>query len=77
VAAWLGDTPAIARSSYIDPRVISQYESDGELPTIPKSPAMLPAAADAEAAIAAFLAAKDQAVPAESPPGGSDGVPNR
>src|SRR3984957_8288132 len=47
VADWLGDTPAVARSSYIDPRVISQYESDGELPTIPKSPAVLPAAADA------------------------------
>ncbi len=63
VADWLGDTPTVARSSYIDPRVISQYESDGELPTIPKSPAMLPAAADAEAAIAAFLAAKDQSTP--------------
>ena len=77
VADWLGDTPAVARRSYIDPRVISQYESDGDLPTIPKSPAMLPAAADAEAAIAAFLAAKDRAVPADSPSGGSDGLLNR
>jgi DNA topoisomerase-1 len=68
VADWLGDTPAVARSSYIDPRVISQYESDGELPTIPKSPAVLPAAADAEAAIAAFLSAKDRAVPADANP---------
>ena len=67
-ADWLGDTPAVARSSYIDPRVISQYESDGELPTIPKSPAVLPAAADAEAAIAAFLSAKDRAVPADANP---------
>ena len=67
----------MARSSYIDPRVISQYESYGELPAIPKSPAMLPAAADAEAAIAAFLAAKDRAAPADNPTGGSDGLFNR
>ena len=77
VADWLGDTPAVARSSYIDPRVISEYESDGELPAIPKSPAMLPAAADAEAAIAAFLAAQDRAVPADSPSAGPDRPLNR
>ena len=63
VADWLGDTLAVARSSYIDPRVISQYESDGELPAIPRSPAVLPAAADAEAAVAAFLAASRNLVP--------------
>jgi len=28
VADWLGDTPAVARASYIDPRVIELYESD-------------------------------------------------
>ena len=59
VADWLGDTPAVARSSYIDPRVISRYESDGQLPTIPRLPAMLPAAAAAEAAVASLLAAED------------------
>jgi DNA topoisomerase I len=58
VAAWLGDTPAVARSSYIDPRVISRYESDGQLPTIPRLPAVLPAAAEAEIAVAALLAAE-------------------
>ncbi len=57
VADWLGDTPAVARSSYIDPRVISRYESDGELPAIPRLPAVLPAAAKAEIAVAALLAA--------------------
>jgi len=55
VADWLGDTPAVARSSYIDPRVISRYSSDGQLPTIPRRPAVLPAAAEAEIAVAALL----------------------
>src|SRR6202050_4293924 len=36
VADWLGDPPAVARSSYIDPRVISRYESEGRLATIPR-----------------------------------------
>src|ERR1700691_1218944 len=57
VADWLGDTPAVARGSYIDPRVISRYESEGRLATIPRLPAVLPAAAEAEAAVAALLAA--------------------
>jgi DNA topoisomerase I len=56
VADWLGDTPAVARSSYIDPRLISRYESDGQLPAIPRLPAVLPAAAEAEVAVAALLA---------------------
>jgi DNA topoisomerase I len=59
VAGWLGDTPAVARGSYIDPRVISRYESDGQLPTIPTLPAVLPAAAEAEIAVAALLEAED------------------
>jgi DNA topoisomerase-1 len=59
VAYWLGDTPAVARSSYIDPRVISRYELDGQLPAIPRLPAVLPAAAEAEIAVAALLAAED------------------
>jgi DNA topoisomerase IB len=56
VADWLGDTPTVARSSYIDPRLISRYQSDGELPTIPRCPAVLPAASEAEIAVAALLA---------------------
>jgi DNA topoisomerase I len=59
VADWLGDTPAVARNSYIDPRLISRYESDGQLPAIPRLPAVLPAAAAAEVAVAALLAAED------------------
>jgi len=55
VAAWLGDNPSVARTSYIDPGLISRYESDGELPTIPVLPAALPAAAEAEIAVAALL----------------------
>jgi DNA topoisomerase I len=56
VADWLGDTPTVARASYIDPRVISRYSADGQLTAIPRLPAMLPAAAEAEAAVAALLA---------------------
>jgi DNA topoisomerase I len=59
VARWLGDTPAVARASYIDPRLISHYESDGGLPGIPALPAELPVPAETETAIAALLAASD------------------
>jgi DNA topoisomerase-1 len=59
VADWLGDTPAVARSSYIDPRLIIRYQSGGELPTIPRCPAVLPAAPEAEIAVAALLAGAD------------------
>jgi DNA topoisomerase-1 len=58
VADLLGDTPTVTRRSYIDPRVITRYQSDGELP-IPRLPAVLPAAADAEGAVAALLSAGD------------------
>jgi DNA topoisomerase IB len=56
VARWLGDTPAVARASYIDPRLISRYESEGGLPGIPALAAELPVPAGAEAAVAALLA---------------------
>jgi DNA topoisomerase I len=56
VAGWLGDTPTVARKSYIDPRLVSRYESDGELHAIPLLPAVLPADAEAETAVAALLA---------------------
>jgi DNA topoisomerase I len=56
VADWLGDTPAVARASYIDPRLITRYESDGRLAGIPALPARLPAGAEAETAVAALLA---------------------
>jgi hypothetical protein len=47
----------VTRASYIDPRLISLYEADGQLP-VPALPAVLPAAAEAEAAVAALLAAR-------------------
>jgi len=56
VARWLGDTPAVARGSYIDPGLIDQYESAGELPAIPAVPPSLPAPAGAEQAVAGLLA---------------------
>ena len=56
VAQWLGDTPAVARSSYIDPGLISRYESQGALPGIPVLPPVLPAPPQAEVAVAALLA---------------------
>jgi DNA topoisomerase-1 len=55
VARWLGDTPAVARGSYIDPRLIDRYQSAGELATIPAVPPSLPAPAEAEQAVAALL----------------------
>jgi DNA topoisomerase I len=57
VARWLGDTPSVTRGSYIDPRLITHYESEGRLPTIPALPTVLPAPAEAEIAVAALLAA--------------------
>jgi DNA topoisomerase I len=59
VATWLGDTPTVARKSYIDPLLIARYESDGHLLAIPAVPAALPAPAEAEAAVAALLAAAE------------------
>jgi DNA topoisomerase-1 len=57
VARWLGDTPSVARGSYIDPRLISRYQSQGRLPAIPALPAALPAPAEAEIAVATLLSA--------------------
>jgi DNA topoisomerase I len=56
VADWLGDTPAVARASYIDPQLISRFLADGQLPGIPRRPVTLPAPAEAETAVAALLA---------------------
>jgi DNA topoisomerase I len=59
VARWLGDTPAVARSSYIDPRLIAVYESDGRLDSVPALPPRPPAPRQAEVAVARLLAALD------------------
>jgi hypothetical protein len=40
--------------------VIDRYQADGQLPTIPRLPAALPADLAAEAAVAALLTAADQ-----------------
>jgi len=58
VADRLGDTPAVTRSAYIDPRLISSYESECALPLVPALPPELPASAEAETAVAALLAPK-------------------
>jgi DNA topoisomerase I len=57
VADLLGDTPTVARASYIDPRLISRYETERQLPTIPALPAQLPVSPLAETAVATLLAA--------------------
>jgi DNA topoisomerase IB len=56
VAERLGDTPAVTRKSYVDPRLISHYETYGALEGIPAGPAVLPVPADAELAVARLLA---------------------
>jgi hypothetical protein len=40
--------------------VISRYTADGQLAAIPRLPAMLPIAAEAEIAVAALLAGESQ-----------------
>jgi DNA topoisomerase I len=55
VADWLGDTTAVTRASYIDPRLVSRYQSELGLPSIPVLPARLPAGAEAETAVARLL----------------------
>jgi DNA topoisomerase I len=55
VAAWLGDTPTVTRSAYIDPRLIARYGPAG-LAGIPVQPVSLPVGPDVEEAVAALLA---------------------
>ena len=63
VADWLGDTPSVTRGSYVDPRIVGRYEADGRLPGVPALPAVLPAPAAAETAVAALLAAGQASQP--------------
>jgi DNA topoisomerase IB len=56
VANLLGDTPAVTRSSYIDPRLITRYEAEGTLLAIPQAPVALPVTLEIESAVAALLA---------------------
>jgi DNA topoisomerase I len=59
VADRLGDTPAVTRASYIDPRLVSRYESDRQLRSIPVLPAELPVGTLAENAVSTLLTASD------------------
>jgi hypothetical protein len=65
VANWHGDTPAEPRRSYIDTRQNARYQAHGHLPADPQAPVALPAASEAETAVAALLAAggDDASVP--------------
>jgi hypothetical protein len=56
VADLLGDTPAVTRSSYVDPRLVSRYQAEGALPSVPPRPAVLPVPREAELAVARLLA---------------------
>jgi DNA topoisomerase I len=48
VAAYLGNTPAVCRSSYVDPRVIDRYQAGVTIgPAIERLPAAAPELADA------------------------------
>jgi DNA topoisomerase I len=58
VADWLGDTPTVARASYIDPRLARRYQDDCGLPSIPPLPPNLPAGSEAEAAVALLLSGR-------------------
>ncbi len=55
VADRLGDTPAVCRASYVDPRLIARYQAAGELPEVPPLPCALPAPPSAEAAVLSVL----------------------
>jgi len=48
----------VARASYIDPRLVSRYQSELGLPSIPVLPARLPVGAEAETAVARLLATR-------------------
>src|ERR1700722_9730929 len=55
VAEWLGDTPTVARASYIDPRITDRYLAAHSLAGLPVFPARLPAGLEAEGAVGALL----------------------
>jgi DNA topoisomerase I len=60
-AAWLGDTPAVARASYVDPAVIELYECTGSVGGLEAVPVRLPAPADAERAVLDVLLSRHEA----------------
>jgi DNA topoisomerase IB len=64
VAAWLGDTTAVARASYVDPMVFEVYETTGGMGGLAPSPARLPADPDAERMVLRTLLALHDATAA-------------
>ena len=50
-ATWLGDTPTVARSSYIDPAVLELYETSGTIGDLRPTAVELPAEPEAERAV--------------------------
>ncbi len=55
VASWLGDTPAVARSSYIDPAVSEHFESTGAMGSLAAARCALPVPPDLEQAVVQLL----------------------
>jgi DNA topoisomerase IB len=55
-AEWLGDTPSVARGSYIDPAVLELYETTGSIGHLGPSTAGLPADPAAETEVLRVLA---------------------
>ncbi len=55
VATWLGDTPSVVRTAYVDPRLVERYRDGDDLPGVPHGHIGLPAAAEAEVAVTELL----------------------
>lgn len=55
VASWLGDTPAVARSSYIDPAVPEHFESTGGMGSLAAARCVLPVPPQLEQAVVQLL----------------------
>jgi DNA topoisomerase-1 len=74
VAHYLGNTPAVARASYIDPRTFDRYLDGitiaGTLPDLAERGDGTAIQGDVEAAVLELLTGEDS--PAMAPPGGED-----
>lgn len=74
VAHYLGNTPAVARASYIDPRVFDRYRDAttiaGTLPALAEEGDGTAIQGDVEAAVLELLTGEDS--PAMAPPGGRE-----
>src|SRR3954453_5279448 len=77
VAHYLGNTPAVARASYIDPRVFDRYQDGvtiaGALPQLGADDETTAIQGDVEAAVLELVTGEDRS-PALGPPGGDVAV---